>query len=285
MTEDKINEDKSQETNTGIKHNESKKEKVTHEVKHEKKNHEGKQTKKYVESHSGSATKNNDAIHISKVALWQIISAVLVIALVASLYTGGFGGADGDNVKTASKVTSEESAGDGTGLMDDDSIKGDPNAPVTIIEWSDFECPYCARFYEQAYQQIVSEYVDTGKVKLVFRDFPLSFHKNAQKAAEAAECAGEQGSFYDMHDKLFEDGVSGGVTAFKKYAVDLGLDAEEFNECLDSNSMAAEVAADMQAGIDNGVRGTPGFLINGQLLSGAQPFSAFQTIIEAELAK
>ncbi|MBR9703730.1 thioredoxin domain-containing protein, partial [Candidatus Woesearchaeota archaeon] len=87
--------------------------------------------------------------------------------------------------------------------IDDDEVKGDPDAPVTIIEFSDYECPFCARHYEQTYQEIMKNYVDTGKVKLVFRDFPLSFHQNAQKAGEAAECAGEQGQYWDMHDKLF----------------------------------------------------------------------------------
>lgn len=275
MTEENLNEEKTHEVKDEVKHHEPKQEKKAHEVKHVKKS----------VGHHSAAKKNTDSIQISKVALWQIISAVLVIALIASLYTGGLGGTGSTTTNTATKRTSEESAGDGTGLMDDDAIKGDPNAPVTIIEWSDFECPYCARFYEQAYQQIVSEYIDTGKVKLVFRDFPLSFHKNAQKAAEAAECAGEQGSFYAMHDKLFGEGVTGGVTTFKKYAAELGLDTDAFNECLDSDSMAAEVAADMQAGIDNGIRGTPGFLINGELVSGAQPFSAFKTVIDAALAE
>ena len=170
-------------------------------------------------------------------------------------------------------------------LLDDDAVKGDPDAPVTIIEWSEFECPYCARFYNQAYSQIIKEYVDTGKVKIVFRDYPLSFHKNAQKAAEAAECAGDQEKYYAMHDKLFEEGVVGGVDTFKKYAVDLGLDSTEFDNCLDSGKHAEEVAKDMAAGQAAGISGTPGFLINGKLVSGAQPFENFKAIIDAELGE
>ena len=170
-------------------------------------------------------------------------------------------------------------------LMDDDAIKGSPDAPVTIVEWSDYECPYCVRFYQQTYAQLKSEYIDTGKVKFVFRDYPLPFHKNAQKAHEAAECAGDQGKYYEMHDKLFESGVSGGVAAFKGYASDLGLDSTEFNSCLDSGKHAAEVAADMKAGQAAGITGTPGFIINGQKISGAQPFANFKAIIDAELAK
>jgi protein-disulfide isomerase len=170
-------------------------------------------------------------------------------------------------------------------LIDDDDVKGDPNAPVTIVEWSDFECPFCGRFYSDTLGQIQSEYIDTGKVKLVYRDFPLSFHANAQKSAEAAECAGEQDKFWEMHDLLFERGVTGGVTAFKQFAAELGLDTGDFNTCLDTGAMAAETAKDMADGGQAGVRGTPGFVINGQLVSGAQPFSNFKQIIDAELAK
>ncbi|MFC1768657.1 DsbA family protein [Nanoarchaeota archaeon] len=170
-------------------------------------------------------------------------------------------------------------------LIDDDAIKGDKDAPVTIVEWSDFECSFCARFYSQTLSKIQEEYIDTGKVKFVYRDFPLSFHPNAQKAAEAAECAGEQGNYYEMHDLLFEKGVKGGVDSYKQFASDIGLDTDEFNDCLDSGKMASEVKADMDAGAAAGVRGTPGFVINGQAVSGAQPFENFKQIIDAELAK
>ena len=133
--------------------------------------------------------------------------------------------------------------------------------------------------------QLDDAYIKTGKVKFVYRDFPLSFHPQAQKSAEAAECAGEQGKFFDMHDLLFEKGVQGGVESFKGFAADLGLDTTTFNDCLDSGAMAAEVKKDMADGAAAGVTGTPGFLVNGKLVSGAQPFSAFQAIIDAELAK
>ncbi|MBS3116953.1 DsbA family protein [Candidatus Woesearchaeota archaeon] len=169
-------------------------------------------------------------------------------------------------------------------LVDDDTIKGDKNAPVTIVEFSDFECPFCGRFYEQTLPQIEEQYIKTGKVKLVYRDFPLSFHTQAQKAAEAAECAGEQGKFWQMHDKLFKEGVSGGVTAFKQYAADLKLDMEKFNSCLDSGQMANEIRKDFLDGQQAGVQGTPGFFVNGKVISGAQPFSVFQQIIEQELS-
>ena len=170
-------------------------------------------------------------------------------------------------------------------LIDDDSVKGDPDAPVTIVEFSDFECPFCARFYTGAYAQIDQEYIQTGKVKLVYRDFPLSFHPNAQKAAEAAECAGEQGKYFEMHDILFERGVTGGSTSYKAFATEIGLDEQEFASCLDSGEMAAEVRQDMADGQRAGVQGTPAFFVNGQLISGAQPFPAFQAAIEQALAE
>ncbi|MBR9676308.1 DsbA family protein [Candidatus Woesearchaeota archaeon] len=170
-------------------------------------------------------------------------------------------------------------------LIDDDAVKGDPNAVVTIVEWSDFECPFCARFYSETLGQILSEYVDTGKVKFVYRDYPLSFHPQAQKAAEAAECAGEQDKYFEMHDLLFEKGVKGGVASFKQFASDIGLDTAKFNTCLDTGAMASEVAKDMRDGQSLGIRGTPGFIINGQLVSGAQPFSAFKQVIDAKLAQ
>lgn len=167
--------------------------------------------------------------------------------------------------------------------IDDDAVKGSSDAPVTIIEFSDYECPFCARHYSQTLPSLINDYVETGKVKLVFRDFPLSFHQNAQKAAEAAECAGEQGKYWEMHDKLFDNQAALGVDNLKKYAEDIGLDTEEFNECLDSGEMASEVQKDFNDGQTYGVTGTPGFFINGIKVVGAQPYSVFQQVIEQEL--
>lgn len=166
-------------------------------------------------------------------------------------------------------------------LIGGNAILGDPDAPITIVEWSDFECPFCARFYNDAYQDIKENWIDTGKAKLVFRDFPLSFHANAQKAHEAAECAGDQDMYYEMHDALFENGVSGGVSSFKTYAADLGLDQAAFDDCLDSGKHEAEVKKDMADGMKAGVQGTPGFIIEGQLISGAQPYAVFEQLLNS----
>lgn len=172
--------------------------------------------------------------------------------------------------------------------VDDDPIKGDKNAPVTIVEFSDFECPYCARFYKDTLGKLTSEYINKGKVKLVYRDFPLSFHSNAKNAAMAAECAKEQGGdagYYKYHDKLYENQSSFSTANFKKWAKDLGLKESQFNDCLDKKKYEKEVDKDFTDGQSYGVTGTPAFFVNGVKLTGAQPFSVFQSVIDAELAK
>lgn len=169
-------------------------------------------------------------------------------------------------------------------LVDDDDVLGDEDAEVTIVEFSDFECPFCGRFHTQTWPEIKKNYIDTGKVKFVYRDFPLGFHQQAQKAAEAAECAGEQGKFWEMHELLFNPGVQGGVASFKQYASQISLDTSKFNDCLDSGKMVAEIRKDLADGSAAGVQGTPAFFINGVEVSGAQPFSVFQQIIDGQLA-
>jgi protein-disulfide isomerase len=168
---------------------------------------------------------------------------------------------------------------------DDDAIKGDLNAPVTIIEFSDYECPFCAKFYTETYSQIVQNYIDTGKAKIIFRDFPLSFHQNAQKASEAAECVRNQGgdeAYWKMHDLLFENQADLSLEKIKSLAQGLNYNIDS---CLDSGEMEAEVLADLEAGSLAGVSGTPAFFINGIKIEGAQPYANFEATIEAALAE
>lgn len=221
---------------------------------------------------------------------WKITTIVLIVLLAVFMWRGGNVPGGSDSAPTGKAVAAAPSVPaapivDMAALLDDDAVKGDKDAPVTIVEFSDYECPFCARFYSQTYKQIDEQYIKTGKVKLIYRDFPLSFHQQAQKAAEAAECAGDQGKYYDMHNFLFEQGVQGGVASFKQFAQQLKLDTTKFNDCLDSGRMAGETRKDMADGSAAGIQGTPGFFVNGQLISGAQPFSVFQQVIEAELAK
>jgi len=167
--------------------------------------------------------------------------------------------------------------------VDDDPMKGDPNAPVTIIEFSEFQCPFCKKYIDETYFQIIKNYVDTGKVRYVFRDFPLSFHEFARPAAMAAECAHEQGKFWEYHDLLFTNQAELSEANFKKWATELKLNTVQFNTCLDTEKYSDEVAADQAEGQSYGVSGTPAFFINGQIISGAQPYSVFQQAIEQAL--
>jgi protein-disulfide isomerase len=162
---------------------------------------------------------------------------------------------------------------------DNDPVRGAKDAKVTIIEFSDFECPYCRRV-QPALKRLLEEY--DGRVRLVFRDFPLNIHKNAQKAAEAAQCAAEQDKFWPYHDKLFE-ATALSPDDLKKYAGELELDTDKFNACLDAGQYAQEVADDMKDGQEAGVNSTPSFFINGQPLSGAVPYERFQEIVDAAL--
>jgi protein-disulfide isomerase len=161
-------------------------------------------------------------------------------------------------------------------------VRGSASAPVTIVEFSDFQCPYCARVQGELVK-VRDTYKD--KVKIVYKDFPLSIHNNAQKAAEAARCALEQDKdkYWEYHDKLFANATTLAVDNLKKFATDLKFEPAKFNECLDSGKHAAAVNKDMADGTKIGVSGTPAFLVNGRFLSGAQPFSAFQEAIDDAL--
>src|SRR3989338_10918075 len=168
---------------------------------------------------------------------------------------------------------------------DGDPVEGSKNAPVTIVEFSDFQCPYCGRFAIETLSQIKTNYIDTGKVKVVYKDFPLSFHENAQKAAEAAQCSFDQDKFWEFHDKIFQNQQDLSIISLKRFASELGLNTGKFNECLDSGKMAARVQKDVQEGASVGISGTPAFLVNGIGVTGAQPFEVFKQIIDSELSK
>jgi protein-disulfide isomerase len=172
---------------------------------------------------------------------------------------------------------------------DDNPAKGPADAKVTIVEFSDFQCPYCGRFVQETLPQILSNYGD--KIRFVFMNFPLtSLHENAQKAAEAGECANEQGAFWQLHDIMFQNQSALTVDNLKSYAAQLNLDTAKFNECLDSGKMADPVAADQavaeKAATDAGLTrfGTPAFFINGISLQGAQPYDKFKAEIDTALA-
>jgi protein-disulfide isomerase len=158
--------------------------------------------------------------------------------------------------------------------------RGPANAPIEMIEFSDFQCPFCQRA-NPTVQQVMSTYGD--RVRLVYRHYPLPNHPNAEPAAEAASCAAEQGKFWPYYDKLFANQSRLQDADLKQHASDLGLDTGKFNACVDTHKFKSLVDADLRAGVDAGVNGTPAFFINGRMLSGAQPFSEFKRIIDEEL--
>lgn len=183
--------------------------------------------------------------------------------------------------------------------LDDDSVMGNKDAPVTIIEFGDFECPFCKKSFEELLPQLKRDFIDTGKVKFVYRDFPLDFHENARKEAEAAECARDQGgdaSYYRYHDQIYTQTKSNGtglaLTQLPVIAKTLGLNAQQFQQCLDSSKYAEEVEKDYQDGMTAGITGTPGWFIGksnndntitAPAVEGAQPYTVFKTIIEEQL--
>ena len=160
--------------------------------------------------------------------------------------------------------------------------QGPANAPVTIVEFSDFQCPYCARLIPTL-DQVKEKYGD--KVRIVFRQYPLAFHQNAQKAAEASLCANEQGKFWELHDAMFQNQQELAVEQLKAKAASLGMNAEQFNACLDGGKFAAQVKTDFDEGAKAGVNGTPAMFINGRFLSGAQPLNEITKVIDDELAR
>lgn len=181
--------------------------------------------------------------------------------------------------------------------LDDDPVKGNPNAPITMIEFSDFQCPFCAKFHTTTLPQIQKNYIDPGKLKFVYRDLPIqSIHPNAVPAALAAECADDQGMFWQYHDKLFQNQVQWQnldainiANILKQYATEFDLEMSDFNECLDSAKHLDEINKDLLDGSSYGVTGTPGFFIGNEKigfikLSGAQPYSVFERAIEQQLA-
>jgi protein-disulfide isomerase len=175
----------------------------------------------------------------------------------------------------------------------DGPVLGRADAPVTIVEFSDYQCPFCQRFFATTLPVLRKEYVQTGKVRYVFRDFPLDqLHPHARKAAEAAHCAGDQDKFWEMHDKLFENAKALAAPQLVEHARALGLDAGKFNECLSSERHSPRVERGLADGTAAGVRGTPGFVIGrtvpgdtleGTPIRGAQSLQTFRRIIDSLL--
>lgn len=167
--------------------------------------------------------------------------------------------------------------------VDGDPSTGPDNAPITIVEFSDYQCPFCQRWHEDTFKALMEAY--PNQIRFVYRDFPLySIHPQAEPAAEAANCANAQGKFWEYHESLFSEKMDLGPQAYLTYASELGLDINAFEQCLEKNEFIAEITADFNDGSNLGVSSTPTFFINGIMIVGAQPLNIFQSIIDMELA-
>jgi len=167
------------------------------------------------------------------------------------------------------------------------STEGDPSigpedAPVTIVEFSDYQCPYCVSWYQQTFKRLLTAYPD--QIRFVYRDLPLPGHPESLPSAEAANCAEEQGAYWGFHDALFSEQYPLGRSAYEQYAADLGLELAAFKACLDDHRYQDEIHADAADANRLGLNGTPSFVINGRILIGALPFEDFKAIIDEELA-
>lgn len=229
--------------------------------------------------------------------LWQGVCAVLVVLLALSIWTSGFGlrepTTNGAAVNQPEAQPEAQPPARVQVSTDNDPFFGSADAKLTIIEFSDFQCPYCSRA-ATIIDSLEDKYIKTGKIKVVYRDFPLSFHPNAEVAAEAAECANEQGKFREMYTKIFAgqadwSGQTDPQAIFKGYATDIGIDAAKWETCYDSLKFKTEIAGDFADGQKVGVSGTPTFFIGNDkdgyvMLVGAQPAEVFGQVIDQMLA-
>lgn len=174
-------------------------------------------------------------------------------------------------------------------IQEDDVVRGDPKAPITILEYSDFTCGFCEKFFHETFPQLLSQYIETGKVRFVYRDFPRSPGGPALHSSQAARCAGQQDAYWPMHDRLFNSGGQLSMDQLKGYAKELGLKGDQFAQCMDDNEFVTDIFKDRMEGGSLGIRGTPAFVLfptnvpdnpNLILIPGAFPFETFKEQID-----
>lgn len=247
----------------------------------------------------------DEKVSLKKSTFNRLVFGVIGAAIIAAFLGGYVLGAetvepekiviqDAKDVLGATQSSGQQQAGPQIiqVSLDDDPVKGDPNAPLTIVEFSDFQCPFCMKFHTETLPLLEQNYINTGKVKFVYRDFPIqSIHPNAVPAALASECADDQGKFWEFHDMIFvnqkaweRQDVTQSIQTFQQYAVELDLDMGAFNSCLSSGKYLDEINKDLQDGRNYGVTGTPGFFIGNEKtgfikIQGAQPYSAFEQVL------
>ncbi len=218
---------------------------------------------------------------------WLLPGSIIAAALLVSgalVYNVGYRGLPADQQANLAATVSP------TDISDDDVVLGNPDAPVTVVEFGDYQCPFCARFFKEVEPKLREEYIKTGKVKMIYRDFAFLGPESID-AAMASQCAAEQKNFWGYHDALFAaeslDGKehNGNLSEqlFKTIASGLGLDRNRFDACLSSQKYFKEIEKDYNDGVAAGVRGTPATFVNGKLLSGAVAYSSFRNLIEEAL--
>lgn len=280
-----------------------------HELPHEPKEHQHSHPHEDLEHHHGSGGGLIAAIIIAgllvsgsifynaKVANNHLDSAISLLSQHIDAEASQIAAAMPATALAGTQIQAPAAAPKPVQVADraNEPIEGKSSAKVTMVEFGDFQCPFCQSFTQNTLPQIKSQYIDTGKVKLIFRHFPLPFHVNAQISAVAAECANQQGKFWPYHDLLYKNGQADGTNldkvSLEKYADSLGLNKgnflgvgkNKFNQCLETNAPLKIVQADAAEGTKDGVSGTPSFFVNGQIVVGAQPLAQFQSVIDAAL--
>ena len=219
---------------------------------------------------------------------WPIVGAIIVAGGLIALAV--FYSQPAPPLSNTSNIAPDNNSGANAlaASVDDDTLLGDPNAPITFIEFGDYQCPFCTRFFNEVESTLRDKYVKTGKMKFVYRDFPF-LGDESRWAALASECADEQGKFWEYHDLLFvrHRGENQGTFTkdnLKRWAGELGLNQGQFDACLDSEKYAEEIKKDLEDARAAGVEGTPTAFINGEIVRGALPLSDFERIVEAKLA-
>ena len=244
-----------------------------------------KSTKRASASSGSSA---DDTITISKTTIWQIATAAFALLFLISLATGGFGlNFDGQTTNQAAPTgESGQPSNGGSGAvdvsLDGAHTMGDSDADVVLVEYSSMTCPFCGRHHEQTVPSIKENFVDNDQILMVYKHFVRN--DVDIQAANAAECAGDQGQFFEFIDLVFDNQDQISPQNLENWAEQLDLDMDQWRSCQQNEEHRRKVLDDTEEGQSNGVRGTPGFLINGELISGAQPYNTFANAIEAQLA-
>lgn len=234
--------------------------------------------KKHSGAHSGthSAPHSSEKSETTPDKKWMYVSYALIAILLVSVVSNFFMISRLTDYVGPPKIKAQGGAG----------FVGKADAPVTLVMYTDYQCSYCARWYQQTYAALKENFIDTGLVRFEVKNFPLSFHPNAMISANAAECAEAQGSFIEYHEILYQNQGALDRASLIRYAGQVGIDTAKFTTCLDSDTFVEDINAEAAEGASLGVTGTPGFVMNGQNLPlGASPYSAFEAEINKALGK